>query len=248
MIQKERQDAIIEILKNQSYTTAKYLTQKLHYSTATINRDLNELEKQKLIKRSYGGAELLEHHGIPLPYRYDKLRREKLLIGRIASEFIKTGDTVFIDGSTTTQSMARYLTEVDELTVITNNMALVSYLSEYGVKTICLGGQIQEPPSMLNGNETVINASAYQADKMFFSTGSVTKDGRIGASCYLLLHNIMAQNSKKLFYLVDHDKINAETPQYLFDFSKVDYVISDYDFGIKTKKKYPNTKFVLAEK
>lgn len=248
MFRKERHDAIISELKKHGYTTVKYLTQKLHYSTATINRDLNELERQKIIKRSYGGAELIEHKGIPLPYRYDKMRVEKRLISHTAAEFVHSGDTIFIDGSTTAQSMARFLTEIENLTVITNNISLVSYLSEYGVNVICLGGKVQEAPSMLNGDITIMNSRAFRADKMFFSTGSVTDDGKIGGSSYNLMHTVMAENSEKIFYLADHDKINVKSPTYLFDFSRIDFVISDYDFSEETKQKYPQTKFVFVGK
>lgn len=248
MYQKERHDAILAEMKKHGYVTVKYLTQKLHYSTATLNRDLNELEKQKLVKRSYGGAELVEQHGIPLPYRYDKMRVEKRLIGRTAAELVRPGDTVFIDASTTTQSMAQFLTGIEGIRVITNNMALVGFLSEYGVDVVGLGGSIQEIPSMLNGDITVMNAAVYRADKMFFSTGGVTDDGRIGDSCYLLMHSTMAQNSDKIFYLADHDKINVKTSMFLFDFEQVDYVISDYDFSDETKQKYPDTEFIYVGK
>ena len=53
-----RQDAILTILKKQGYATLRELTEALHYSTATINRDLNRMEEKGLIKRSYGEAEL----------------------------------------------------------------------------------------------------------------------------------------------------------------------------------------------
>ena len=248
MFQKERQDAILEILKNKGYVNVKYLTQKLQYSTATVNRDLNELERQKKIKRSYGGAELTEQKAIPLPYRYDKMRNEKRMIGHVAAEFVESGDTVFIDGTTTTQSMARYLTEKKDITVITNNMALVSFLSEYNISAICLGGFVQEAPSMLNGEQTVINARMYHADKMFFSSGSILLDGRIGASGYALLLDTMVKNSDKVFFLVDHDKIDVPVKKYLFDLEFVDYVISDYDFPMQTKTKFPKTQFIYAGK
>ena len=248
MFRKERHDAILSEMKKHGYLTVKYFTQKLHYSTATINRDLNELERQKLIKRSYGGAELVERRGIPLPYRYNKMRVEKRLVAHAAAELVKPGDTIFIDGSTTTQSMAQFLTEIENITVITNNISLVSYLSEYGVDVICLGGRIQEVPSMLNGDITVMNAAMFRADKMFFSTGGVSDNGRIGGSCYNLMFSIMAQNSEKIFYLADHDKINVKTSLYLFDFNKIDYVISDYDFPEETKQKYPKTEFIFVGK
>ena len=69
MFQTERIEAIMNILKKNGYVTVKYLTEELKYSNATINRDLTIMEKQKLVKRSYGGVELLEKTSIPLPFR-----------------------------------------------------------------------------------------------------------------------------------------------------------------------------------
>ena len=49
MYQKERIDNILGILKANGYVSVKYLTEQLHYSTATINRDLNVMQKQNLV-------------------------------------------------------------------------------------------------------------------------------------------------------------------------------------------------------
>lgn len=244
MYQKIRQDEIVKILKKQGYVTVEFLTKELHYSTATINRDLNMLQKQQLIKRSYGGAELIEQHGVRLPFRYHQMRIEKRKIGCAAAELIQPGDTVFVDASTTSQSMAQALADIEGVTVITNNMALATYLSEHGVKVICLGGPVYEAPCMLFGNETILNAAMYRADKMFFSTGGVTHDGRICDSSYSLLFRTMAENADKVYYLADHNKIDVQTTGYLFDFSSIDGVISDYDFPKETKRKFPDTAFI----
>jgi len=58
MSQKERLDSIIELLHKNGFVTVKFLTEELHYSTATINRDLNMLQNQQIVRRIYGGAEL----------------------------------------------------------------------------------------------------------------------------------------------------------------------------------------------
>lgn len=246
MYQKVRQDAILEILQRQGYATVRQLTQELHYSTATINRDLNFLESQKLIKRSYGGAELTHSSSIPLPFRYHKMKTAKRHIGKIAASFVRDGDTIFIDGTTTTQYMAQYLADRKELTVITNNIALVSFLSKYDISVICLGGKVVEIPHMLCGPETIENASVYHADKMFFSTASMTPDGRIGSSgLYHLLHRTMAKNSDQIFYLADHEKIGPlRSDLYLFSADRVDYVISDHTFPQETLDRFPTTEFV----
>ena len=59
-----------------------------------------------------------------------------------AASLVEDGDTIFIDASTTTQTMAQYLIGRQNLTVITNNMALATYLSECEVSVICLGGNV----------------------------------------------------------------------------------------------------------
>ena len=71
MSQKLRLDAILEILQKQHYVSVKYLVDTLHYSNATINRDLNVLKQRNLINRSYGGVELITKSKLPaLPFRY----------------------------------------------------------------------------------------------------------------------------------------------------------------------------------
>ena len=84
-----------------------------------------------------------------------------------------------------------------DITVITNNMAVVNYLSDYSnIKTICLGGEIVEAPSMLGGDLCVKNALSYKADKFFFSTRGINENGEIGCGpTYQLLLTVMAENS-----------------------------------------------------
>lgn len=242
---KKRLDIILEILKEQGYVTVKYLTEQLHYSTATINRDLNHLVKQKLIRRHYGGAELLEHKSTPLVFRYHKMRPIKNIIGKIAAEYIEDSDVIFIDASTTGQCIGQYITNKKDLTVITNNMALVSYLSQYDIKCICLGGKVIEAPYMLGGEDTVAQAVTYHANKLFFATGGVTKKGTIvDNETYLQLRKTMLNNSDKIFFLADHDKIDKKWNRVVCDFSKIDYVICDYIFSDNVKKKYNKTKFI----
>lgn len=244
MYQKERIDEILEILKANGYVTVKFLTEALHYSTATINRDLNIMEKQKLVHRSYGGVELVKNKSIPLPFRYHKMKTVKSKIGKAAADIVNDGDTIFLDASTTTEYISRHLTEKKNITVITSNMAIVTFLCEYGIRTICLGGEVFEPPSMLFGNDTIENVRKYNADKMFFSTGAISDTGMIASGPYDLLHRIMADNSKHIYFVADHDKVRNNFPRNLFDLSKTDGIITDYIFSDALKEKYNTTKFI----
>ncbi len=248
MSSKLRQDEILKILKNHGYVSVKYLGDKLHYSTATINRDLNDLQKRGLVTRSYGGVELVRSPYIPIMSRVQKMRSEKRHIGKLAASFVKDGDTIFIDASTTAQCMEEYLIERKGLTVITNNIMLALNLSKYDIKVICLGGTIVEPPCMLCGSETVENAAKYRVNKMFFSTAGVSSDGFIASGIYYdILLKTVAKGAKQIFYLVDHKKIDKDFCEIYGTFADVDLVISDYKFSEETEEKFKNTSFVLVE-
>lgn len=245
MYQKERIEEILKILKQNGYVTVKYLTEELRYSNATVNRDLTVMERQKMVTRSYGGVELVEQKGISLPFRYHKMKSAKNKIAQKAAEFVQDGDVIFIDASTTAEYMGRYLTGKKELTVITNNMALVMFLSEYDVKAICLGGVVVEKPYMLNGDISIENVRKYHADKMFFSTGSFDQNGKVAGDndTYFLLHRLMAENSDKVYFLADHDKINHPYTHIHMDFSEIDAIVTDYKFEENVKKKFSNVSF-----
>ena len=248
MSQKIRQDEILRILQEQEYATVRDLTAILHYSSATINRDLNFLQNLGIVKRNYGGVELVGKQKLPpLPIRIDFMKKEKRHIGRTAAELIEDGDVIFIDGSTTTQYMAPYLVDKKELCVITNNMQLALILGEYKMEVVCLGGHIVERPHMLAGDETVENALRYHADKAFFPTGAFSIDGRIATGAiYHLIHKIMMRNSKKTYFLADRSKVRDSFSQELCDFAALNGVVSDFEFPQETQRKFPNTEFICV--
>ena len=66
MYPKERINKISEILRKNGFVTVKFLMNELHYSSATINRDLNIMQNLGIVKRSFGGAELVEETQTPL--------------------------------------------------------------------------------------------------------------------------------------------------------------------------------------
>ena len=203
------------------------------------------MKKKKMVRRSYGGVELLKTRSVPLVFRYNKMRPSKNKIGKKAAEFICDGETVFIDGSTTAQYIGKYLTEKKNLTVITNNLALASFLSEHNITVYCLGGKIIEPPSMAYSEETVENILRYGADKAFFSTAGITEDGLIccATDIYIMVIKTMIRQSKQHFFLVDNEKVVKSAQRYLGTLHDVTDIISDFIFPEEVKHRYPDTTF-----
>lgn len=249
MYQKERLDSIMALLHRHGYVTVKFLTEELHYSKATINRDLNLLEQMKKVKRSYGGVEPTEAQGVSLLFRYAKSKPAKKRIGKCAAQLVRPNDVIFIDGATTTQYMGPYLTEIKDITVITNNMALATFLAEHGVQVVVLGGMIAEAPFMLDGDDTVDIANRYHADKCFFSASALSDTGEIGTGkkAYYALHQTMIRNSDRVFLLIDGEKLGRKYNRCLCNLSKIDCLISDHTFDEKFKQRYPNVQFICSD-
>ena len=247
MYQKERVDEILKILHENNYVNVKYLCDKIGYSKATINRDLNYMEEQNLIVRSYGGVELVENDQfIPLRFRYHKMKNEKKRICKAAAELVKDGDTIFIDSSSTTEYMAPYLINKKDLTVITSNIAIVTYLSDHPhIRTICMGGEILESPYFLGGDLCVKNIMEYKTDKLFFASIGICDNGEIvGMGMYSLPVKAMMQNSAKSIYIADHEKFNTLAKTVITRVDEVDIIVTDYKFSDEFKAKYKHTEFI----
>lgn len=248
MYQSERLDKIMEILNKYSYITVKYLTYELGYSTATINRDLNLLQQKQLIKRSYGGVELCDNKTAPLLFRYGKMGKVKNNIAKKATELVSDGDVIFLDGSTTTEAMGKFLINKKDITVITNNIALVLFLKEHNVDVLSLGGRIVEAPYILGGTDTEDATMKYKANKLFFASSGMTPSGEIQADPeYETLRRIMRNNSDESYYLIDSEKILKKVNKILFTPNQISGIISDYSHLDEIKRLYPSVKIIKVE-
>lgn len=248
MYQQERLNEILKILKSVHYSTVDYLVEQIHYSPASIRRDLALLEKQGLVKRSYGGVEIMEDNATPFEFRKHNMKSAKNDIAAEAVKLINDGDVVFLDASTTTQYMGHFLAAKKGICVITNNMMLASYLKENGIEVYCTGGELVELPGTLTGSVAVSTFSSFHADIMFFSTDTIDNNGVINVrpEGHCLLNKAMLENSDTHVYLCGSNKIGKNSRHVQCDLSVIDYFISDGCLSEKTIKKFPNTEFICT--
>lgn len=249
MSKKLRQEKILAILKKQGFATVKELVALLDYSSATVNRDLNDMQLHGTVKRSYGGVEAVEKKYPPLPFRYDLMKKEKRHIGMRAAEEVADGDVIFIDASTTASYMGAYLSGKKDIRVITNNMRLAIELTESGIAVTVLGGDVVEKPSMLGGDTAVENAMRISVDKTFYSTAGFSEDGRIAdGGAYRLLHRVMMKNARRVYYLADEGKRREDLKGRTLDsFAEISCVISDFAFSEETRAAFPETEFICVK-
>lgn len=141
MRQAERLAAILEELTTGSVGVSE-LAAMLGVSAATIRRDLELLEEQRLLSRTHGGA---VRHGTlyELPLRYKSARRhdEKRRIAKAAAARVVDGVAVGLTGGTTCTEVARELVDRERLTVVTNALNIASELAvRPNLKLVVTGG------------------------------------------------------------------------------------------------------------
>lgn len=233
MIKAERLEEIVEILKVKKHVTIDYLSKHIFVSPVTIRRDIKELEKNGLVKRSYGGISLLEHENktVPLYLREKENFAEKKQIARQAALLIKEGNTIFMDASTTTLLMANYLEKNMNVTVFTNNIRAVNILVEKEIRVYCSGGLLLNQSLACVGPHAEAMFSGVNVDMLFFSSQGLMEDGRISdfSETETNLRKLMIKQAQRKIFLCDSSKLNKRCLFTLCNVKEIDQVICDKD-------------------
>ena len=102
MFAEERQNDIVSLVNKKGSVRVKELSEKYDVTEDSIRKDLTQLEKKGLLKKTYGGAMKIRInvHDLDVAQRKDKNIEMKQMIAQKALELIKDGDMVFLDIST----------------------------------------------------------------------------------------------------------------------------------------------------
>ena len=139
----DRVTAILERLAAEQSLKATDLAREFGVSAATLRRDLQLLEDQKLLSRTHGGARAQDvAYELPVRYRSGRRREEKVRIAARAADLLPRGRlTLGLTGGTTTSEVARVIAGRVDLTVVTNALNIATELAvRPRVKVIVTGG------------------------------------------------------------------------------------------------------------
>lgn len=143
MFAKERQESICELLKQNGSVTTTELVEYFEVSTETIRRDLQELEKQRLLQRVHGGAIAV---GEMKPFQELSARlkendEQKKELSRTAAAMVQEGDVIGVDAGSTAIYFAQALKErLKKLTVVTYSLDVFQGLNGFAEFEVILCG------------------------------------------------------------------------------------------------------------
>jgi DeoR/GlpR family transcriptional regulator of sugar metabolism len=188
VILRERQDRIVRALRSDGAASVRDLAQSLEVSESTIRRDLDLLDRNGELIRTYGGAVL--RPGETVADSGDPLRRErpftaetgiqlKQRVAERAAALVPDDAVVLLDIGTTTPLVARRL-RGRRVTVITSNLAVLDELRDDScVRMVMLGGVLRRNYRSFVGSLTQAALTQVSADLLFLSCTGVRPSGHV---------------------------------------------------------------------
>jgi len=139
----ERQNKIKEILFREKRVDVYELAKRFAVTEVTIRRDLDKLEKEGYLIKTYGGAVLKEDYSPENEPLYDdETLEEKKLIGKIASQMIENDEAIYLSPGRTCLEIAKNIKN-KKITVVTNDISIGSALKDsVNIKVIITGGDL----------------------------------------------------------------------------------------------------------
>lgn len=228
----EREEKIINILVQKDVMTVNELADKLYISKPTLRRDLIKLEQKGVITRTHGGASLIKNPAdtkIPFALREQEQNDAKTAIARKAVSFIKDGDIIMLDATTTAYTIVPYLADFHNIIVITSSAKTSLALGQMGIRNICTGGLMIQKSFSYVGGDAQAMVSRYNADVLFFSCRGLSNNGLLSDNSIEenQLRRIMMQHAAKKIFLCDSSKIGKVCLHNLCHVSEVDEIICE---------------------
>jgi DeoR/GlpR family transcriptional regulator of sugar metabolism len=175
LIPEQRRESILRHLQLSHVLSYRQLTELLGVSQMTVRRDVAVLEDAGRVTATPGGAKLVSRL-IEEPSRAIKQAAgvaEKAAIARVAAAMVGDSMTIYLDAGTTIQAMRQFLQDIDNLTVVTNDLVTVqAFLDHPTADLICIGGRVDKGNLSTMGRLTRLALSELSLDLAFISSSS----------------------------------------------------------------------------
>ncbi|NMM65203.1 DeoR/GlpR transcriptional regulator [Clostridium sp. P21] len=244
MLAQDRYAKILKMLNQEKSIKVSALTKLFNVSIDTVRRDLESLEKEGLLKRVYGGAVLEKTNSKELHFteRETKHIEEKKEIGEIACRYIKEGQSIAMDVSTTNHEIAKAMkNKFDKLTIITNSLLIaMEFCNKEKYNIILTGGLLRQEELCIVGNLAENFIKNFHIDTAFISMSGISineelTDYGLGE---LQIKRKMMERAQQVIVVADSSKFDVVSLLKAASFDEIDAIITDSKLNKKVLDKY----------
>lgn len=235
MFPEARRKIIKDILFDKKKIMVSELAKILDVSEETVRRDLNTLEKQGLVVKSYGGA-ILKNSAVnqadsiaDISERKNTNLTTKDRIASQAAKLVEENQAILIDAGSTTVRMIKYLKHIKNLTIITTSIDVAMECSSmiHTWEVLVVGGRLYKSFNLIGPN-TGNDLKNYSVDMAFMgSSGVVMTSGFTCSDIYEAeAKETMLSIAKEKILLMDETKFNHKGLRVFAPFSQVDVLMT----------------------
>ena len=233
MFANERRVKIAELVASQQSVTVSELMERFGVSIETIRRDLECLEKQRVLSRVHGGAITVKkmQRFTQLSQRVSENKEQKRQLSQTAAGLIAEGDRIAIDSGSTAIELAQVLRErFHELTIVTNSPEVLELLyPAEGVRLIQAGGFYLKSENAVYGHLTTDTLRALHVAKSLIFPSAISLQHGVG--CYvpelLEVQRTFMDISDEVIILADSSKFETTAALKLCDLSSAQRFVTD---------------------
>ncbi len=227
IVNKRRNDMMILIQKLGKIDVPSLATE-FNVSQITVRRDLQYWEEKGAIIRYHGGAKLVQ---TMVDYHNPNLTndRYKHAIAKYAAQFVKEGDTIFINTSSTALLVIQYIIK-KRCTIITNNAKALLTKHDPLVSILLTGGELRFPKEAMVGEFALYNLNRVSATKCFLGVSGISVEGGISTAILAevaINEKMIERCTGEVFVLCDYTKIGVKHSFCSGEISQIDYLITD---------------------
>jgi DeoR family transcriptional regulator, fructose operon transcriptional repressor len=226
----ERRSKLIDLIRIRGFAGLEELVKELGVSESTVRRDLDTLEEQGAAKRTHGGV--LYSGGMPRLAEFDERQPShwaaKRAIAARAAAAIADGETVLLDGGTTTYEVARLLVG-RSLQVVTNSLPVANlFASEARTDLVLLGGYVSPRTGVCLGPYANELLGRLHVTTTVLSAAGITQDGLFNA--HLLLaetEQAMLRAAGRVMVVADSSKFGRKSLTLVSGLDAIDQLVCD---------------------
>ncbi len=235
MLAIERRNAIVTKVSSEGKVLVADLAKEFDVTEETIRRDLEKLDNDGLVRKTYGGAIKNESFNIDLPFHVRKQTNveSKQKIAALIGEMINDGDYIMLDASTTALCVIKNILNKKNITLITNSIEILLELCnkpEWNV--LSTGGMLKEGGLSLVGYQAEKMISGFHVDTAICSCKGLDETNGITDS------NERDAEIKKAFFRSANKRVLAADSS-KFDRSSFVKVCGFSDIDVVVTEKYP---------
>ncbi|MGA2616605.1 MAG: DeoR/GlpR family DNA-binding transcription regulator [Thermoguttaceae bacterium] len=252
MLAEQRRNRLLELIRDRRFASLPELVEQLGASESTIRRDLECLEEQGSTRRIHGGA--LYVGGSPKLLHFDVRQAAewnlKKAIARCAVGLVQDGDTLLLDGGSTTYEVARLLVG-RPLHVVTNSLPVANLFAADGNSDLVLiGGNVCPRTGVVRGPYADRMLAEVRVRKTFLSTAAVAEEGLFNNNLLLVeTERAMLRAGGEVIVVADSTKFGHQSLGHVCPLGAVHCLVVDDRLSEAWREKIAaaGVKLLLAE-